>query len=125
MYKLTATTFVSQIERDALAVFVLSLKRAYLTRDNPLKRTSAKIIPNMAKLVERPSDVESFVPTLRSALVKASDEISDPEARGVCTNGVEVLYSVSKGEVMAPKPLRAQKLCLRGGAPTKWAAKLP
>lgn len=109
IYKLAAVVFVSQVESNALAITVPLLKRAFLTRNTPLKRISAKIITNMAKLVERPSDIAPFMPTLRPALVKASDDISDPEARGVCAKGVEVLDSASKGEGMAPEPPRAQK----------------
>lgn len=114
IYKLSATRFVSQVECNSLAITVPLLKRAYLSRNTPLKRISAKIITNMAKLVERPSDIAPFMPTLRPALIKASDEISDPEARSVCAKGVEVLDSAAKGEGMAPEPPRAEKeLCLK------------
>lgn len=109
IYKLSATTFVTQVECNSLSVTVPLLKRAFQTRNTPLKRISAKIITNMAKLVERPSDIAPFMPTLRPALVRSSDEISDPEARSVCAKGVEVLDSASKGEGMAPEPARAQK----------------
>lgn len=103
-YKLAATTFVAQIECNTLAITVPLLKRAFQTRSTPLKRISAKIITNMAKLVERPSDVEPFIPTLMPALKRAAEEISDPEARQVCAEGVETLDSASKGEGMAPEP---------------------
>ena len=109
IYKLAATTFVAQIECNALAITVPLLKRAFQTRSTPLKRISAKIITNMAKLVERPSDVEPFIPSLMPALKRAADEISDPEARDVCAEGVDILDSASKGEGMAPEPPRVQK----------------
>lgn len=109
IYKLAATTFVAQIECNALAITVPLLKRAFQTRSTPLKRISAKIITNMAKLVERPSDVEPFIPTLMPALKRAADEISDPEARAVCAEGVEVLDGASKGEGMAPEPPKVQR----------------
>lgn len=109
IYKLAATTFVAQVECNALAIIVPLLKRAFQTRSTPLKRISAKIITNMAKLVERPSDVEPFIPTLMPALKRASDEISDPEARSVCAESVEVLDSASKGEGMPPEPPHVQK----------------
>lgn len=125
IYKLAATTFVAQVECNALAITVPLLKRAFQTRSTPLKRISAKIITNMAKLVERPSDVEPFIPTLMPALKRASDEISDPEARTVCADGVEVLDGASKGEGMAPEPPKTQRDVLRktleescAGAPT-------
>eukprot|EP00178_Gracilaria_changii_P014138 TRINITY_DN40129_c0_g1_i1.p1 TRINITY_DN40129_c0_g1~~TRINITY_DN40129_c0_g1_i1.p1 ORF type:complete len:1070 (-),score=243.43 TRINITY_DN40129_c0_g1_i1:3828-7037(-) len=109
IHKLAATTFVAQIECNALAITVPLLKRAFQTRSTPLKRISAKIITNMAKLVERPSDVQPFIPTLMPALKRAADEISDPEARSVCADGVEILDSASKGEGMAPEPPRVEK----------------
>lgn len=109
IHKLAATTFVAQIECNALAITVPLLKRAFQTRSTPLKRISAKIITNMAKLVERPSDVEPFIPSLMPALKRASDEISDPEARVVCAEGVETLDSASKGEGMPPEPPKVQR----------------
>ncbi|PXF43521.1 Elongation factor 3 [Gracilariopsis chorda] len=109
IHKLAATTFVAQVECNALAITVPLLKRAFQTRSTPLKRISAKIITNMAKLVERPSDVQPFIPTLMPALKRAADEISDPEARSVCADGVQVLDAASKGEGMAPEPPRVEK----------------
>lgn len=113
IYKMAATTFVAQVECNALAITVPLLKRAFQTRSTPLKRISAKIVANMCKLVERPSDVEPFIPSLMPALKRASDEISDPEARGVCAEAVEVLDSASKGEGMAPEPSKIQREALR------------
>lgn len=113
IYKLAATTFVAQVECNALAIIVPLLKRAFQTRSTPLKRISAKIITNMAKLVERPSDVEPFIPTLMPALKRAADEISDPEARDVCAEGVEILDAASKGEGMAAEPPKVQLEVLR------------
>lgn len=109
IYKLAATTFVAQVECNALAIIVPLLKRAFQTRSTPLKRISAKIITNMAKLVERPSDVEPFIPTLMPALKRSSEEISDPEARSVCAEGVDILVGASKGEGMPPEPPRVQR----------------
>lgn len=109
IHKLAATTFVAQVECNALAITVPLLKRAFQTRSTPLKRISAKIISNMAKLVERPSDVQPFIPTLMPALKRAAQEISDPEARSVCADAVDVLDAASKGEGMAPEPPRVEK----------------
>eukprot|EP00177_Eucheuma_denticulatum_P006840 GFKZ01012455.1.p1 GENE.GFKZ01012455.1~~GFKZ01012455.1.p1 ORF type:complete len:1144 (-),score=200.15 GFKZ01012455.1:125-3337(-) len=109
IYKLAATTFVAQVECNALAIIVPLLKRAFQTRSTPLKRISAKIITNMAKLVEKPSDVEPFIPTLMPALKRAAEEISDPEARSVCAESVEILDCAAKGEGMAPEPPRVQR----------------
>uniref|UniRef100_A0A7S1XCE1 Probable ATP-dependent transporter ycf16 n=1 Tax=Compsopogon caeruleus TaxID=31354 RepID=A0A7S1XCE1_9RHOD len=107
--KLAATTFVQQVECNALAVIDPLLKRGFQSRNTATKRMCAKIIENMAKLVERPSDVAPFMPTLMPALERASDEISDPEARAVCANAKEVLDNKSKGVGMDPEVPKAQK----------------
>lgn len=108
IYKLAATTFVAQVECNALAITVPLLKRAFQSRNTSLKRVSAKIVANMAKLVERPSDIAPFMPSLMPALQRAAEEISDPEARSVCADAVEVLDGASKGEGMQPELPRAQ-----------------
>lgn len=109
IYRLAATTFVAQVECNALAITVPLLKRAFQTRTTALKRVAAKIVANMAKLVERPSDIAPFMPTLKPALDRSAEEISDPEAREVCADAAEVLDAASRGEGMAPEPPRAQK----------------
>eukprot|EP00179_Madagascaria_erythrocladioides_P007019 CAMPEP_0198307160 /NCGR_PEP_ID=MMETSP1450-20131203/74_1 /TAXON_ID=753684 ORGANISM="Madagascaria erythrocladiodes, Strain CCMP3234" /NCGR_SAMPLE_ID=MMETSP1450 /ASSEMBLY_ACC=CAM_ASM_001115 /LENGTH=1062 /DNA_ID=CAMNT_0044009723 /DNA_START=63 /DNA_END=3251 /DNA_ORIENTATION=+ len=109
IFKLAATTFVQQVEANALAITVPLLKRGFQSRKTPVMRMCAKIIENMAKLVERPSDVAPFLPLLMPALERASEEISDPEARAVCGNAKEVLDRKSKGLGMEPEPPKAQK----------------
>lgn len=109
IHKLAATTFVAQVECNALAITVPLLKRAFQSRNTALKRVSAKIVANMAKLVERPSDIAPFMPSLKPALVRCSDEISDPEARSVCADAVEIVDAASRGEGMQPEPPRAEK----------------
>jgi elongation factor 3 len=108
IYKLAATTFVAQVECNALAITVPLLKRAFQSRNTPLKRVSAKIVANMAKLVERPSDIAPFMPSLMPLLKRAAEEISDPEARSVCADAVEVLDGSSRGEGMQPEAPPAQ-----------------
>jgi len=109
IFKLAAIVFVQQVECNALAIFVPLLKRGFQGRNTAVKRMCAKIIENMAKLVERPSDLAPFLPTLLPALQRASDEISDPEARAVCTAATDVLDQKSKGIGLAPEPPRASK----------------
>ncbi|KAJ8906757.1 hypothetical protein NDN08_003245 [Rhodosorus marinus] len=108
IFKLASTTFVQQVERTALAITVPLLKRGFQTRKTPVMRMCARIIENMAKLVERKSDIEPFLPTLMPALQRAADEVSDPEARGVCASAVEVLDARSKGVGMQPEPESAE-----------------
>lgn len=61
IYKLADTTFIAQVDCNALGIIFALLK----------------IITDMAKLVERPSDVEPFIPTVMPALNRASEKISD------------------------------------------------
>eukprot|EP00184_Porphyridium_aerugineum_P002664 CAMPEP_0184693766 /NCGR_PEP_ID=MMETSP0313-20130426/1921_1 /TAXON_ID=2792 /ORGANISM="Porphyridium aerugineum, Strain SAG 1380-2" /LENGTH=1079 /DNA_ID=CAMNT_0027151929 /DNA_START=277 /DNA_END=3516 /DNA_ORIENTATION=+ len=104
VFKLAATTFVQQVECNALAITVPLLKRGFQTRKTPVMRMCARIIENMAKLVERPKDVIPFMSTLMPALKDAADQISDPEARQVCSNAAEILQRANDGVGMAPQP---------------------
>eukprot|EP00182_Erythrolobus_australicus_P003308 CAMPEP_0185831986 /NCGR_PEP_ID=MMETSP1353-20130828/1818_1 /TAXON_ID=1077150 /ORGANISM="Erythrolobus australicus, Strain CCMP3124" /LENGTH=1073 /DNA_ID=CAMNT_0028530113 /DNA_START=67 /DNA_END=3288 /DNA_ORIENTATION=+ len=104
IFKLAATTFVQEVEANALAITVPLLKRGFQTRKTPVVRMCARIIENMAKLVERPRDVKPFMPTLMPALERATEEISDPEARTVCGKAVEQLDRANNGVGMAPEP---------------------
>ena len=47
-----------------------------------IKRKACVIIDNMVKLMQDPREVLPFLEVLLTALKKACDEISDPEARG-------------------------------------------
>ncbi|KAA8498338.1 Elongation factor 3B [Porphyridium purpureum] len=104
VFKLAATTFVQQVECNALAITVPLLKRGFQTRKTPVMRMCARIIENMAKLVERQRDVAPFMPTLMPALQDAAEQISDPEARQVCSNASEILQRAFDGVGMPPQP---------------------
>merc|ERR1719473_857497 len=54
-------------------------------------RNTARIIENMAKLVDDPYEIEPFIPVLLPQLERAKEEVSDPEARNVCTKAYDQL----------------------------------
>eukprot|EP00955_Chlamydomonas_euryale_P029379 309831-Chlamydomonas_euryale.AAC.1 len=60
--KLSATTFVQSVEAPALAIMVPLLVRGMRHGETPIKRKTAVIIANMAKLVNNPSDATVFLP---------------------------------------------------------------
>ena len=55
VHKLGATTFVQNVEAPALSIMVPLLIRGLRERATAVKRKSALIIDNMAKLVDNPS----------------------------------------------------------------------
>jgi elongation factor 3 len=67
------------------------LLRGLREKATATKRQSAVIIDNMSKLVDNPIDAAPFLPLLLPALQKASESVSDPEARSVCERGLNQL----------------------------------
>jgi len=93
VYKLASTTFVQEIESDTLSILNPILVRGFNDKSSKIIRASARIVENMAKLVEHPRDVEPFMPTLLPLMEKARDNVSDPEVRNVCGQAVKVLIA--------------------------------
>lgn len=80
------------------------LVRGLRERATAIKRKSAVIIDNMAKLVENPHDAAPFLPKLLPELEKVSNEVADPECRKVATNAHATLLRVGgEGKLSAPK----------------------
>ena len=90
MHQLASTTFVQTVSAAALAVVVPLLMRGF-REVTSVRRQAAKIVMNMAKLVDHPREAAPFVSQLLPVLHKAADEISDPEARDVCSKGIAQL----------------------------------
>merc|ERR1719473_1013624 len=63
-------------------------------------RNTARIVENMAKLVDDPYEVEPFIPTLLPALSRAKEDVSDPECRDVCDAAYTQLDKTSKQDVV-------------------------
>jgi len=92
--KLASTTFVQTVTAAPLALISPILLLGFRSRATATKRLSAVIVNNMSKLVEDPEDAAPFLPNLMPAVEKASDQISDPEARAVCGKAFEQLKSI-------------------------------
>mmetsp|Transcript_33591 Transcript_33591/g.74378 ORF Transcript_33591/g.74378 Transcript_33591/m.74378 type:complete len:1029 (+) Transcript_33591:223-3309(+) len=113
IHKLAATTFVQQVEAAPLSIIVPLLVRGLRERQTAIKRKSAVIIDNMAKLVENPADAAPFLPKLLPELEKVSNEVADPECRNVASKAHATLLRVGgEGKLAAPK--KAEKAVLAG-----------
>ncbi|KAK3273173.1 hypothetical protein CYMTET_18576 [Cymbomonas tetramitiformis] len=84
VHKLAATTFVQTVDGSALGFITPLLIRALKEKAGAVKRQCAVIVANMSKLVENPHEAAPFLPELLPAMERATNEVSDPEARGVC-----------------------------------------
>ena len=64
VHKLSATTFVQSVGAPTLAMLVPLLVRGMADRQTAIKRKTAVITDNMAKLVDDPVDAAVFLPRL-------------------------------------------------------------
>lgn len=104
IHQLAATTFVQQVESAPLSIIVPLLVRGLRERATAIKRKSAVIIDNMAKLVENPHDAAPFLPKLLPELEKVANEVADPECRKVAASAAATLLRVGgEGKLTAPK----------------------
>ena len=81
--KLGGVVFVQTVEGSALSVVVPLMLAGFRTNKALIKRMCARIVSNMAKLVEEPLEALPFLEELIPAIGDAIDTISDPEARNV------------------------------------------
>lgn len=111
VYKLSATTFVQQVEAPTLAIMVPLLNRALGERKPAIQRQTAVIIDNMCKLVENPADAHQFLPILMPGLERIIEIAADPELRGVASNAVATMVRVgggSAGDIEDPATVKAR-----------------
>ncbi|KAG1675970.1 hypothetical protein FOA52_014214 [Chlamydomonas sp. UWO 241] len=114
IHQLAATTFVQQVEGPPLSLLVPLLMRGLRERATAIKRKSAVIIDNMAKLVENPHDAAPFLPKLLPELEKVSDDVADPECRKVATGAKATLLRVGgEGKLSAPKKAELEVMTKR------------
>ena len=95
VHKLGATTFVQAVSAATLAIMVPLLLRGLAERSTPIRRKSALVIYNMAELVDSPTDALEFVNLLKPHVEKAFNEMSNPEARGVCEKALKKMDHVA------------------------------
>ena len=91
VYKLASTVFVQTVDGSSLSVISPVLVRGFAEGLTAIKRACARIVENMAKLVEDPRDVAPFLPKLLPLLEKAKESVADPECREVCIKAYEIL----------------------------------
>ena len=91
VHTLAGVVFVQEVFGSSLSVMAPLLKRGLDEPATATKRNCARIIENMAKLVDDPYEVEAFVPVLLPTLERAKEEVSDPEARNVMGKAHEQL----------------------------------
>lgn len=96
IHALASTTFVQTVDGASLSVIVPLLVRGFAESKAAIKRQCAVIVANMSKLVEDPVEASPFLPELLPALLRASEEIADPEARSVANRTHEHLLKIAK-----------------------------
>ena len=82
VHRLAGVVFVSDIYSDALAIMCPLLKRGLDENVTATKRNVARIIENMAKLVDDPYEVEPFIPLLLPQLVILGRPLKDAARPG-------------------------------------------
>ena len=95
VHSLAGCVFVQEVFGSSLALMAPLLKRGLDEPVTSTKRNCARIIENMAKLVDDPYEVAAFVPVLLPALERAKEEVSDPECRDVCGKAHDQLSRTS------------------------------
>jgi elongation factor 3 len=91
---LASTTFVQTVDSAALSIIVPLLVRGFREPVTSIKRQCSVIVANMSKLVEDPAEASPLLPELLPALQRASEEISDPEARAVATRALDQINKI-------------------------------
>lgn len=129
IHALSATTFVQAVQPPTLAILVPLLERGLIERSTPIKRKTAIVISNMAKLVPETRFAAPLIPKLLPGLKKLRDEVSDPECRGVATRAFETLLAAAGCETEAEAVAKAAAMAraqstaaAAGSAPSKAAA---
>eukprot|EP00808_Paulinella_micropora_P004834 g38074.t1 len=93
VHKLASTTFVEIVDLPTLAIINPILISGFRSKDTAVSRGAARIVENLATLVEDPGDLDPFMPTLLPLMEGAAKDISHPEARKVCQQACDVLKS--------------------------------
>ncbi|KAJ3066279.1 translational elongation factor EF-1 alpha [Podochytrium sp. JEL0797] len=106
MHKLAGVTFVSSVESPALAMVTPLLIRGLASGITTTMRQSAVIVDNMAKLVNNPLDAAPFMGLLIPGLEKATETLSNPEARAVAE---KTLAAMNKLNLLIEKEKTRQK----------------
>jgi elongation factor 3 len=92
VFAIASTTFVAEVDSAALSIMAPVLKKALETKSaTAVKRQSARIIENMAKLVDEPRHLGTFLPQILPLLESGMVHVSDPEARDILGKATAIL----------------------------------
>ncbi|KAJ3028626.1 UNVERIFIED_CONTAM: hypothetical protein HDU68_001283, partial [Siphonaria sp. JEL0065] len=95
--KLSATTFVAEVNGPALAILVPILVRALNERSMVVQRQSVIIINNLCKLVRDPAEAGQFLPLLLPGLEVIIEMAAFPEVRALATAAKNTLIAAGGG----------------------------
>lgn len=85
VFKMASTTFVAEVESASLSIMAPVLSKGLITTSATMvKRQCARIIENMAKLVDEPRYLNAFLSNILPLLDSAKENVSDPECRDIC-----------------------------------------
>lgn len=88
---LASCVFVQNVEAPALAVTMPVVMRGLNDKKTATRRLTCVIIDNMCKLIEHPKEILPYYHSLKQALERCNDTMSDPEARKVSTRALNTL----------------------------------
>ncbi|KAF9197528.1 hypothetical protein BGZ49_001987, partial [Haplosporangium sp. Z 27] len=106
MEKLSATTFVADMNGPALAIMVPLLIRAMNERSSHIQRQTSVIVDNLCKLVKDPAEAGQFLPDLLPGLERIIDIAAVPEIRALATAAKNTLIKAG-GAVKADSNAQA------------------
>eukprot|EP00897_Mesotaenium_endlicherianum_P000244 jgi/Mesen1/1021/ME000121S00097 len=110
VHKLSATTFVQQVNSPTLSIMVPLLQRGLKERQPAIKRKAAVIIDNMSKLIDDPADAAPFLPKLLPGLELVANEAADPEIRKVAGGAHKTLLWVAKeAEILTQNVMKEEE----------------
>ncbi|KAJ3006801.1 translational elongation factor EF-1 alpha [Thoreauomyces humboldtii] len=112
VFKLAATTFVTEVQAPTLAIMIPLLQRGLAERKPAVLRQTCVIIDNMCKLVENPAEAHQFLPPLFPGIDRIIEIQADPELRGVASRAKATLIRVGGGadvETEDPETVAARK----------------
>ncbi|TPX61904.1 hypothetical protein PhCBS80983_g00784 [Powellomyces hirtus] len=112
VFKLAATTFVTEVQAPTLAIMIPLLTRGLSERKPAVLRQTCVIIDNMCKLVENPAEAHQFLPPLFPGIERIIEIQADPELRSIASRAKATLIRVGGGadvETESPETVAARK----------------
>jgi len=95
--KLSATTFVAEVDGPCLAIMVPLLVRALNERSTVTMRQTVVIIDNLCKLVKDPKTAAQFLPQLYPGVDHQAETAAFPEIRALATAARRTLINAGGG----------------------------